>query len=177
MLPHEHFLVAVIPVVGYVLIRDRALPSRQLLFVVFVGSQFPDMVDKPLAYQLGVIPTGRVFMHSLPFALPICLVVLTYSWATDRLQLGVVFAFAYLSHLFTDNYRALLGLGSDQHIPSDLLWPFLPAVARPGMPFWVGPHSIGLHLWTLVSVAVLAVTSYLLVKDVRKQYARSVTHD
>ncbi len=143
-------------------------PSRQLVFVTVVGSQFPDLIDKPLAYQLGVIPTGRVFMHSLPFALPICLCVLAYSWGTDRLRLGIVFVFAYLSHLFTDNYHSLLS--SDPHVPSDLLWPILPAVSRPGTPGWVGPNSIYLHLWTLFSIAVLVVTTYLFVTDIQNQY-------
>jgi hypothetical protein len=48
--PHEHLLVALLPVVAYVGVRDR---SR---------SQFPDLVDKPLAHQFCVLPSGRVFI-------------------------------------------------------------------------------------------------------------------
>jgi hypothetical protein len=61
---HRYF----VPVFAYVLVRNRGLPSRALSFAVFVGSQFPDLVDKPLAQELVVIPSGRVFVHSLLFA-------------------------------------------------------------------------------------------------------------
>ena len=70
MFPIEHFLVAFLPVLMYVLVIDRRLPTVRLVAVAFIGSQFPDLVDKPLAYQFGLIPSGRVFMHSLPIALP-----------------------------------------------------------------------------------------------------------
>jgi len=42
MLPHEHFVVAFVPVFAYVALRERQLLSVRLTAIVFVGSQFPD---------------------------------------------------------------------------------------------------------------------------------------
>nr|WP_276414143.1 metal-dependent hydrolase [Halomicroarcula sp. XH51] len=152
---------------AYVVVRDRDLPTLGLLAVVFVGSQFPDLVDKPLANQFALIPSGRVFMHSLPFAVPIALAVAVYGWNTGRLRAGTAFGFAYLSHLLADNYRALLA--PDPSVPPDLLWPFLPAVTRSAVPHWAGPDGINVTLWTLFSAVVLASLAYALVADLREQ--------
>jgi len=166
--PIEHFVVALVPVLAYVLVRDRMLPAPTLVLVVFFGSQFPDLVDKPLAHVLGLIPSGRVFMHSLPFALPLSALVLAYAWRTRRLWTGCVFVIAYLSHLFADNHRVLFG--QDPHIPNDLLWPFVPPTPRPDVPYWVGPNSINLHLWTAFSVLTLAIAAYVLAGDLKEQF-------
>ena len=78
MRPIEHFIVALLPVLVGVLAVKRCLPSLQFIGVVFVGSQFPDLIDKPLALELGLIPSGRVFTHSLPTAMPVLLVIAWY---------------------------------------------------------------------------------------------------
>lgn len=170
MRPIEHLLIALLVVGCYVCIRDRRLPSLELTAVTFVGSQFPDLIDKPLALQLHVIPTGRVFMHSLPFAIPVALVVILYSWKTDRLRGGGAFVFAYASHIVTDNSQTLAA----GEVSNDLLWPFVSATPRPPIPFWAGPNSINIHIYTVGSVAILSVTAYYLVQDI-KQQRRQIT--
>nr|WP_276296139.1 metal-dependent hydrolase [Halomicroarcula sp. ZS-22-S1] len=167
MFPHEHFIVAALPVFAYVAVRDGSLPDRRLVAVVFVGSQFPDLIDKPLAHQLQVLPSGRVFMHSLPFAVPIAVGVAIYGWKTGRLRAGVAFGVAYVSHLIGDNHESLLA--ANPTVPSDLLWPFVPAVTRPAIPFWAGPNSINVALWTTFSVVVLVSLGYGLALDVAEQ--------
>ena len=169
MFPHEHLFVALLPVLAYVALRDRRLPTRGVVFATAVGSQFPDLVDKPLAHQFGVIPSGRVFMHSLPFAIPIMIVVLVYGWHTDRLRVAGAFVAAYLLHLVGDTYRNLLA----GQIPSDLLWPFVAAQSRPGVPFWAGIDGIYVRLWTIFSAAVLTVTLTVVVHDVWRQVRHS----
>lgn len=164
MFPHEHFIVALILVVMYIFARERKLPSRSLIAITFVGSQYPDLIDKPLALQLGVIPTGRVFMHSLSFAIPVSIAVLAYAWKTDRFQAGIVFVIAYASHLVTDNYAALVA----GEIPNDLVWPFRPPIPRPDIPHWSSPSLIEVHLFTAFSIVVLSITAYYLVLDIRK---------
>jgi len=165
--PWGHFLIAFLPVVTYVVVRDRRLPTLRFVGVVFVGSQFPDMVDKPLAHQFGILPSGRVFMHSLPIALPLLLIVGLYGWQTDRTRASSAFIFAHLSHILADNYNAFLG--PDPQIPPDLLWPFAPPIARPIVPEWAGPGGINVELWTLFSIAVLSIVTYSLTVDVREQ--------
>lgn len=161
-------MIAFLPVLAYVLVRDRGLPSARLVAIVFVGSLFPDLIDKPLAYELSLIPSGRVFMHSLPFAIPLMAIVGVYGWKTNRLRASGVFAFAYSSHLAVDNHEEYMEAGSQ--IPSDLFWPFLSPVSRPAVPWWAGADQINVHLWTAFSLAVLAVLAYFLVRDVHRQF-------
>ena len=167
MRPIEHFIVALLPVLVGVLTVKRRLPSLQFIGVVFVGSQFPDLIDKPLALELGLIPTGRIFMHSLPTALPVLLVVAWYGWRTKRTHLSGGFIFAHLSHILADNYRVLTG--PEPSIPPDILWPLTQATPRPLLPYWAGANSINIHLWTLFSVTVLGVCLYIVIMDIRSQ--------
>lgn len=168
MLPSEHFIVALLPALTYVLLRDRRLPTPRFAALVFLGSQFPDLVDKPLAHQFGVLPSGRVFMHSLPIAVPFLLLVGLYGWKTDRLRLSGAFAFAHLSHLLADNYRPLFG--PSPTVSPDLLWPLTAPTARPVVPYWAGPNGINVLLWTVFSGLVLATAAFLLVQDAREQF-------
>ncbi|MEZ3163910.1 metal-dependent hydrolase [Halorubrum sp. RMP-47] len=163
--PHGHLLVALLPVVAYVAVRDRRLPTRAVTFVAAVGSQFPDLVDKPLAHQFSVLPSGRVFIHSLPFAVPIIAGALAYGWYTERPRIGGAFAVAYVSHVIGDTYQSLLA----GQIPADLLWPFVAAQPRPVVPFWAGVDRINVRLWTGFSVVVLGMTLVVVVRDIGQQ--------
>ena len=167
MLPIEHFIVAFLPVLGYSIGRDRKLPTPRLTALAFVGSQFPDLIDKPLAHQFGLLPSGRVGMHSLPISVPFVCVIIAYGWYTDRRRLASVFAFAHLSHLLADNYKPLLG--ATPSVSPDLLWPFTQPVARAAVPGWAGVNGINVLLWTIFSIVVLAAFSYVVVVDVREQ--------
>jgi len=165
--PHGHFLVAFLPIVAYVLLRDRQLPSLQLVGIVAFGSQFPDLIDKPLYHESIVTPSGRVGVHSLPIAIPIAVAVLWYAFRTDRPRAGLVFVFAYATHILGDVYHALLA--PSRGIPPDLFWPFFDPVERPLQPFWAGPELLFVHLWTVFSVVVLAIAGVFLVRDVATQ--------
>lgn len=170
MLPAEHFIVAFLPVLAYVLLRDRHLPRLRFVALVFVGSQFPDLIDKPLAHQFGILPSGRVFMHSLPIAIPFLLAVGIYGWKTGRKRLSAAFAFGHLSHLLADNHRALLR--ADPAIPPDLLWPFVQPTQRPPIPYWAGAGGINVSLWTLFSIVVLSVLGYVVAVDSTEHLGR-----
>jgi len=157
MLPHEHFLLACLPVVGYVALRHRRFPSKRVLGAVLLGSLMPDLIDKPLAYQLELIPHGRVFLHSLPIIIPVVTVVLIYAWATDRLRMGLGYAVGHLLHPLGDFQQTILA-GT---IPQPLLWPFVSAPS--------GTDPIWIHDWTIVSVIVLIGVVLWLVADLRTQ--------
>lgn len=167
MFPLEHFLVAAIPVFGYYLVRYRQLPSKAMLFVVFFGSQFPDLIDKPLAHSIFVLPAGRVFMHSLPFAIPICILVMAYGTATDRPELSTGFVWAYLIHIPADLDLRQLVLTGD--VPQNLLWPLVEASPGEPIPNWAGPGGINVSLWTMFSIIVLSGTFILLAMDISFQ--------
>lgn len=88
---------------------------------LLVGSQFPDLIDKPLAWYLGVLPTGRTLAHSLFFVVPVVVVVGVITARHDRLEreYGIVFGIGAISHVLVDAVPALWG-GSDWY---HLLWP------------------------------------------------------
>ncbi|MCU4751806.1 metal-dependent hydrolase [Halobacteria archaeon AArc-curdl1] len=91
---------------------------------LLIGSQFPDLVDKPLAWYFGMLPTGRTLAHSLLFLVPVVLVVGAVTARHDRLEreYGIVFAIGAISHVLVDAVPALWGGGDWYH----LLWPLTP---------------------------------------------------
>lgn len=145
------------------LARDRSPPTRGLLFVVFVGSLFPGLVDKPLAHQFFLIPTGRAFTHSPLVAIPLSVGVLLAVQRSGHLREGTAFVFAYGAHVVTDVLWML------EYTPTDplrhLLWPLLPAPSTPRVPEWAGPGEIYLTLWTAFSITLLSLTVYLLARE------------
>lgn len=98
-------------------------PTAGPTAVVLVASLFPDLVDKPLAWYLGVLPTGRTLAHSLLFLVPLSLFLYWLARRRGRPELGVAFAVGALSHSFLDALPALGGEPVDAYF---LLWPLLP---------------------------------------------------
>jgi len=129
MWPWEHALVAY---VGYSLL-SRSLrgrpPGEPATILVIVGSQIPDLIDKPLAWWIGLIPAGRSLTHSLLVAGPIVLVVLVVFASLRRSELGIAFGVGYLSHLVGDVvYPVMLG---EQAETAFLLYPLVPVESEP----------------------------------------------
>ena len=140
MLPLGHFAFAYLWYAVYAAVGTRQLPVRLALVPLAIGSQFPGLLDKPLAY-LDVLTYGRSFAHSV-FTFAVC--TLTVWWVTMRLrgrwttespseQLRVVippaFALGYLSHLLGDTYRFLF-IG-DFWAARFLLYPLFPVSESP----------------------------------------------
>ena len=71
----------------------RKKPPTTLLFF---GTQFPDLIDKPLVWTLVLLPSGRSLGHSL--------LVLVYTLATRyrNPEWGSAFAIGALSHAVVD---------------------------------------------------------------------------
>lgn len=139
MMPWEHLLVAAVPVVSYTLLRDGRVPGGAVVLAVVVGSQFPDLVDKPLAWQFGVLPNGRMFMHSLVVAAPFSLAVLALSWRLDRRRVGGAFVAGHLLHVPGDFYATLPGWPPP--LPNNMLWPLVPPRDLT-KPEFVGEYSL-----------------------------------
>lgn len=92
-----------------------------------VGTQFPDLIDKPLAWEFGVLPSGNTLAHSLFTALPLSVLVLVLAKRLGALHLGAAFVVGYLLHLPGDVvYPVLYGDGLWIDF---LLWPIVPAQA------------------------------------------------
>jgi hypothetical protein len=100
------------------------LPHGATLVALLVGTQFPDVVDKPLAF-LGVLPSGRSLAHSAFFAVALLAVLLVVVHRSDRGDLAVAFGFGHVSHLLGD----LVPLFTEGRVGDTtfLLWPLVPA--------------------------------------------------
>lgn len=121
MWPWEHLAVAY---VSYSLLANLAVrksPSARETIAVVVGSQLPDLVDKPLVWTVGITETGYGIGHSLFVAPFVCLAVYVTAARGDRRLVGCAFSIAYLSHLVTDAFNPLrLGRSIE---PRVVLWP------------------------------------------------------
>ncbi|WP_435101513.1 metal-dependent hydrolase [Halarchaeum sp. P4] len=120
MLPLAHAALGLLAYAGVQLPRDwRAFTGTGVL-AALLGSQFPDLVDKPLAYA-DLIPSGRSVAHSLLLVglLGVALyAAVPAEWRTEALGFWV----AALVHPFADARHALLD-GGFADLPGYLLWP------------------------------------------------------
>jgi len=130
MWPWGHLAVAYLLSTGYVRARfDRRIRGESVLVLV-LGSQLPDLVDKPLGWYLGVLPSGRSLGHSLLFVVPVAVLCYALARRLGRPEAGAVFGVAALSHTLGDALPALWGPGNASH----LLWPLLPTPHEGGAP-------------------------------------------
>ena len=126
MLPLGHLAVALLPVTLYTLVRNRRFPSGIVTLLIVIGTQLPDMIDKPLAWSFSVLPSGRMFAHSLVVCLPALAVLTVAAHRRGRGRLSLLFSAAYLSHLAGDFYLILFR-GTDYYFFPNLFWPLLTA--------------------------------------------------
>lgn len=112
---------------GYLLVRPAAIRriDGPVAIAVILGSVFPDVVDKPLAWWLGVLPSGRSFAHSLITLVLVSAVVWAFAEAYDRREIAIGWTVGYASHLLGDVAEPLYHGRYDEI--TFLLWPILPA--------------------------------------------------
>lgn len=122
MWPMGHVGVAYLCYVVFTRLQANRTPTAGPTVVVVFGSVFPDLVDKPLAWYLGSLPTGRTLAHSLLFLVPLCIVVDLIARSRDKEIYGIAFAIGAISHSLVD---AAPVLWSDEADASFLLWPLL----------------------------------------------------
>ncbi len=129
MWPWGHIAVAYLLYAGIVQLRgqqERLFP----LVAVIIGSQLPDLIDKPLAWTFSILPAGRSLMHSILTSL---LVVTVAYWIGSRCQredIAAGFGIGVVSHVLVDpSPSVVVGLlqgewGQLQWVRY-LLWPLL----------------------------------------------------
>lgn len=157
--PISHFLVAVLPVAAYSLGKHRRLPRGETTLVLLFATQLPDLVDKPLAWTFGLLPSGRMVAHSLVIVLPIITVIVVVAHRTGYDAYGRVFAFGYLSHLVTDFYPVLY-LGTDYYFLPNMFWPILEANPDYNRTFTENaPESTGTVILTVTIVVIICIYS------------------
>lgn len=164
MWPLGHVAVAYLCYSASTRVRFDDAPGGLAVAVLLFGSLFPDLVDKPLAWYLGVLPTGRTLAHSLLVLVPLVLGAYLVARRFDCGELGVAFAIGALSHSIVDAVPALWGVdGAADH----LLWPLTPVE-----PYREGPPTVlGLLLeslsdpWFLSEFVFAAGALYLWHRD------------
>lgn len=123
MLPLGHFAVAyLLYSVGCRVLARRVPTAREVVLVGF-ASQFPDLVDKPLA-AVGVLPTGRSLAHSFLTLGFLSVGLAVVARRLDRRFVAAAFTVGSVSHSLAD---AAPGLITGRVTPVGggfLLWPF-----------------------------------------------------
>lgn len=121
MWPWEHFAVAYVSFSLYGRLSGRWQVDDTSVLVLGLATLLPDVIDKPLAWVLTVMPDGTTVAHSVFVAVPLAVTVYWRSVLRDRPDVGVAFAIGYLGHLVGDIlYPALRG-GTPAY--TKVLWP------------------------------------------------------
>lgn len=100
--------------------RFDALPAPVPVSLVLVASLVPDLVDKPLAWYLGILPSGRSLGHSLLVLIPLATGLYLLARRYDRGEYGVAFAIGTISHSLLDITPLLWNPAASEQF---LFWP------------------------------------------------------
>lgn len=126
MWPWGHLAVGYLLYASFTRLANDRIPTASATIALAVGTQFPDLIDKPLAWWLAVLPNGRSLAHSIVTALLVVTVLGVVARRRGHLALAVSFAIGYLSHLFAD--ALLPAITGDWYYLGFLGWPFVPAI-------------------------------------------------
>ncbi|WP_227356809.1 metal-dependent hydrolase [Haladaptatus salinisoli] len=141
--------------------RGRPPDGREAI-VVAIATQFPDIVDKPLAWTVPILPSGRSFAHSLLTASIIVTFVTIYCRRTGR-EGALAFCVGYFSHIVGDAFGPLLA-GEYVYL-TFLLWPVLPVRADTEPSFAAHFESLLSLGFSAPELLLVAVTILLWVSD------------
>lgn len=118
-----HLAIAYLLFVGYERWRASDSDDGIAVIILAIGALFPDLVDKPLAWYAGVLPTGRSLAHSLVVLVPLCLLVFAVTARYGRPRWGVAFGIGAISHALVD---AMPVLWRSDASASFLVYPIVP---------------------------------------------------
>lgn len=166
MWPWGHLGVAYLSYVALVRTRGREqIPGA--VVAVAVGAAVPDLVDKPLAWTVAVLPSGRSLAHSLLVAGAVLAVAYAVARERDRVTPVLGLAVGWLSHLFVDLgptvvFGLLAGDTGQLRWTTYLVWPLLPPPQYPNDESLLGhveslaaePYLLGQVGLFVVAVAV-----------------------
>jgi membrane-bound metal-dependent hydrolase YbcI (DUF457 family) len=101
----------------------KRTPEPVPVVALAVGTQLPDLIDKPAAYWFGLFAEGRAIGHSLLFVVLLCVVVGSLAARYDRTPVAIAFGVGLFSHPFADAIPIVKSGRFDEL--SYLLWPVL----------------------------------------------------
>jgi hypothetical protein len=128
MWPWEHAAVAYLAYSLSVRAVTGRAPREWPVLALALGSQFPDLIDKPAEWVFGVLPSTGV-AHSVFTAVPLTLVLLAVGARRGWVGVSAGFAVGYLLHLPGDVFYDVI-LGNEPSYDK-VLWPLVPGTVRP----------------------------------------------
>jgi len=134
MWPWGHLAVSYLCYVGFLRFQRGREDTQTLLTLCAVGfgSQFPDLVDKPLGWTFGLLPS-RSLGHSLIIAVLFLMVIYQISRRYQREDIARAFGIGHITHSLADSGLILIELlqGDPSHLwdATYLVWPLLPVPA------------------------------------------------
>lgn len=123
MWPWEHLAVAYVAVSLLARAHGRRVGHQEVVALA-LGSQFPDLVDKPLAWSLAVLPSGTTLAHSVFVAVPLCVLVWAVGYRHGYGWIALGFVVGYALHLPADILYGPLTVGTTLSL-DPLLWPLV----------------------------------------------------
>lgn len=125
MWPWGHLAVGYLVYTFISRISNQRAPRKYPVLALALGTQFPDLIDKPLAWTVEILPHGRSLAHSLLTTVVLIVVLRALVRQRHRRPLVVAFSIGYLTHLATDAVHPLVA-GEYTEV-SFLVWPLIPA--------------------------------------------------
>ena len=145
--------------VGYLLyrgiVRDR-VPDAKSVFALALGTQLPDLIDKPLAWTVTLLPNGRSLGHSLLVAVPVLIGVALLADGRRR-RAAFALGVGYLSHLGGDALYPALGRQWD-HV-GFLGWPAVPPIGYADESAGILAHLLNFELTITSGFELLLVSA------------------
>ncbi|WP_336001816.1 metal-dependent hydrolase [Halorientalis halophila] len=126
MWPWGHAAVGYLLYTVYRRKRFDLRPHGVAVVALAVGTQLPDLIDKPLAWQYALLPNGRSLGHSLVVALLLVALLWVVARRVDAGESAVAFGVGYVGHLFGDAFYHVLA--GEFYYLGFLGWPLVPAV-------------------------------------------------
>lgn len=130
MLPWAHLAFAYVLYTVGVRLRHWRAPAGPPVLALALGTQLPDLIDKPLNWWFDVLD-GRGIGHSLLFVIPLVVVVMIVARRRERTAIGTAFGVGIGTHLLTDAWAPLVVStvepGAIRAGAPYLLWPLWPA--------------------------------------------------
>lgn len=121
MWPWEHLAFGYLIYTAVVHLVFRERPTDTATLALALGTQIPDLIDKPLGWTLGFYATGYGAAHSVLIAGPFVLLVFAEAVRHGRLRVGLGLAVGWYSHMLGDVVNPL----RNGNLPSveRLFWP------------------------------------------------------
>lgn len=161
MWPWGHAAIGYLLYTAYMRFRYDRPPDEVPTVLLLLGTQFPDLIDKPLAWTLDLLPSGRSLGHSLLVLVPLSILAYALAARYRRSEWDSAFAIGALSHALIDVLPS--AIRGEYVYATSLLWPLLPAPPSDeldrtllGQFFSIEPTSM-LALETILVIVILII--------------------